>query len=568
MRNSWRVENSGCYKYAQDVISGKILSGKLRIKACERFLKDLSRVSDPDYPWKLDVELGYRPIDFMEKFIKPSKGNYDKMALLPWQHFVEANLYGWVSKETGLRRFREAVIIVGAGNGKSTLITGNAAYAALLDGEPGAEVYMLANSRDQAKIIYNECKTQIENSPLLLRYFRTTQTTIYQDASNSIIKALATDSKNLDGLNVHLAIFDEEQDYVDYRLINRIEPKTKKREQPMVIYITTKGTVIDGPLMDHYMLGKDILEGKAAISEQATDRIFIYIDEIDDDDDPDNSDCWAKANPSLGHLLKIEDLKEEWEKSKPFPAKKSNFITRQLNVFTNVDELSFLDVDTIKKNNKTFDVRALEGMACYGGFDLAETEDFTSACCEFPFPGNEFFVLSHSWVPAKKLKEDKERLDWAGMVKEGLLTIVDGDYVDFSCVFDWFMEQKKKYRFVSVGYDRAKAHELINKMMQNGFAMEEVRQGELTLTAPLDNIKERFLDGNIIHNNNRLLNWYLGNVKLTKRGHNATYLPTKQHQNRKIDGFAALLNAHTEWLRKNPVQISPDKKLSTVIKLA
>ena len=76
-----------------------------------------------------------------------------------------------------------------------------------------------------------------------------------------------------------------------------------------------------------------------------------------------------------------------------------------------------------------------------------------------------------------------------------------------------------------------------------------------------------FHPGFIIHNNNRLFNWYLGNVKLTKRGHNATYLPTKQNRNRKIDGFAALLNAHTEWLRKNPVQIAPDKKLSTVIKL-
>ena len=75
------------------------------------------------------------------------------------------------------------------------------------------------------------------------------------------------------------------------------------------------------------------------------------------------------------------------------------------------------------------------------------------------------------------------------------------------------------------------------------------------------------MDGNIIHNNNRLFSWYLGNVKLTKRGPNATYLPTKQNKHRKIDGFAALLDAHTEWLRKNPRLIPPDKKLTTVINL-
>jgi phage terminase large subunit-like protein len=97
--------------------------------------------------------------------------------------------------------------------------------------------------------------------------------------------------------------------------------------------------------------------------------------------------------------------------------------------------------------------------------------------------------------------------------------------------------------------------------------MNAVRQGELTLTPTLDNLKERFLDGDIVHNNNLMFNWYLGNVKLTKRSENATYLPTKQNKYRKIDGFAALLNAHTEWLRKNPVQVSPDKPLTTVIEL-
>ena len=64
-----------------------------------------------------------------------------------------------------------------------------------------------------------------------------------------------------------------------------------------------------------------------------------------------------------------------------------------------------------------------------------------------------------------------------------------------------------------------------------------------------------------------MFNWYLGNVRLTKRGPNATYLPTKQSKYRKIDGFAALLDAHTEYLRKNPAYIPEDKKLTTVISL-
>lgn len=562
------VVGTKAYQFAADVIDGKIVSGKRRIQACHRFLRELEQsFNDADYPWAFSVEKGYRPIEFIERFLTPTKGAYDRMTLLPWQHFIEANLYGWVSKKTGYRRFREAIIIVGQGNGKSTMIAGNASFGLTKDGERGAEVYCLANSREQAKIIFNECSAQMAGNKVLSKHVRITKSGIFYDKTNSVFQPLASDSKNLDGRNVHMGVFDEIQEYRDYKLINVIKGKTKKRKQPLIIYITTLGPVIDGPLMDFYILGGKILDDLGAIARRAADRTFVYIDEIDEGDDPANPECWGKANPSLGVLLDLEDLKDEWERVKTIPAEKSNFINKQLDVFTSVDELSFLDVKTIRKNSRTIDLETLIGERCYGGFDLSETEDFTSACLEFPLPGNDFFVLEHSWVPEKKVKADHEKLDWENLVKEGWLTIVPGEYVDYNLVYQWFEEQRKLYRIDSIGYDPAKAFLLVQLMREKGFVLNEVRQGELTLTAPLDNLKERFLDGNIIHNNNALFTWYLGNVKLTKRSANATYLPTRQNKYRKIDGFAALLDAHTEYLRKNPLYIPADKPLTTVLKL-
>jgi phage terminase large subunit-like protein len=562
------VRSSKAFRFALDVLEGKIISGKRRKQSCKRFIDELEKsFSDPSFPWEFNIEKAYRPIEFIERFLVPTKGSYSRMTLLPWQHFIEANIYGWVSRKTGYRRFREAIIIVGQGNGKSTLIAGNAAFGLTKDGERGAEIYCLANSREQARIIFNECSAQVDASPILSKHVRLTKQGMFYDKTNSKFQPLASDSKNLDGRNVHMGVFDEIQEYRDYKLINVIKGKTKKRKQPIIIYITTLGTVIDGPLMDFYVLGGQILDDTGAISKRAADRTFVYIDEIDEGDDPEDSTCWYKANPSLGALLDIEDLKDEWERVKTIPAEKSNFINKQLNVFTAVDELSFLDVATLNKNNRTIDVETLKGARCYGGFDLSETEDFTSACLEFPLPGNDFFILSHSWVPEKKVKENHEKLDWRHLEKAGLLTIVSGDYVDYNLVLAWFMEQREKYNIDSVGYDPAKAFLLVQAMQSEGFVMNPVRQGELTLTAPLDNLKERFLDGNIIHNNNILLKWYIGNVKLTKRSANATYLPTKQNKYRKIDGFAALLDAHAEWLRKNPLYIPKDKKLTTLINL-
>jgi phage terminase large subunit-like protein len=202
-------------------------------------------------------------------------------------------------------------------------------------------------------------------------------------------------------------------------------------------------------------------------------------------------------------------------------------------VFTKVDELSFLDTDTIRKNERELDPETLRGERCYGGFDLSETEDFTAACLEFPLPGNEFFVLEHSWVPEKKVREDHEKLDWQHLTERGWLTVVPGEYVDYQLVFDWFMHQKDLYRIDTIGFDPAKAFLLVQALREKGLVLNEVRQGEITLTGPLDNLKERFLDGKIIHNKNAMFTWYLGNVKLTKRGPNATYLPTKQSKYRR-----------------------------------
>lgn len=561
------VRSSKAYQFAADVLGGKIISGKRRKQACRRFLDELEKsFSDPAYPWVFDIEKAYRPIEFMERFLVPTKGAYSRMELLPWQHFLEANMYGWVSRKTGYRRFREAIIIVGQGNGKSTLIAGNAAFGLTKDNERGAEIYCLSNAREQAKIIFNECAAQIDGSPILSKHIKVTKDGAY--FKNSKFEPLASDSKNLDGRNVHMAVFDEIHEFRDYRLLNVIKGKTKKRKQPLIIYITTLGTVIDGPLMDYYVLGSNILDDSGAISQRAADRIFVYIDEIDENDDPNDVTCWAKANPSLGVLLDLDDLIDEWERVKTIPAERNNFINKQLNVFTLVDELSFLDAKTIRANNGELPIDTLRGCRCYGGFDLAESEDFTSACLEFPLPENKFFVLSHSWVPRKKVAENHEKLEWNELERQEYLTIVDADYVEYELILEWFVAARELYKIDSIGFDPAKAFMLVQELRKRGFILNEVRQGEMTLTAPLDNLKERFLDGKIIYNNNPLFRWYLGNVKLTKRSVNATYLPTRQNKYRKIDGFAALLDAHTECLRKNPLFISEDKTLVSVIDLS
>lgn len=126
---------------------------------------------------------------------------------------------------------------------------------------------------------------------------------------------------------------------------------------------------------------------------------------------------------------------------------------------------------------------------------------------------------------------------------------MEGDYVKLELVFDWFVKQSQKYTIEKIMYDPAKAFRLVKDLESYGFITEVVRQGPLTLTPVLRELEMLFIDGNVIFNKNPLFRWYINNVKLRKH-ENGSWLPQKQNRYRKIDGFAALLNAHKEVRKK------------------
>ena len=543
-------------EYARDACGGKILVCDKVRKACRRFLDDLERSRrDPAYPWVFDEHKAGRPIDFMERFLKPTKGDYDRMELMGWQCFIEANLYGWVDRQTGLRRFREGLIIVGTGNGKSTMVAGNATFAACKDHERGADVYLLANSKDQAGIVFNECKGQIDASPYLAPRFRTLRDGVYYDRMNATIRHRSSDSKRLDGLNPHLAIFDEIHEYRDFKLINIIARKTVKRTQPLILYITTMGTVIDGPLAFYYDQFSDVLNGN--IKEDVADRMFAYIAELDEHDDPEDSSLWIKANPGLGKTLQLAELREKWERNKLIPSERADFLCKQLNIMVNADDMAFVQPEVVRRNNAVIPEEALLGRRCYGGFDLSSREDFTAAALEFPLDDGRVYVLLHSWIPRRKAELDQEKIDYYGLAMKGYLSIVEGEYIQQEDVWQWFLEQAEKYEIVTIGYDPANATRL-RQLLETRFECQVVRQGPITLNDPMKDIKELLLAGNVVSNQDPMLAWYTDNVRISgekRHTDKANWMPMKRNRFRKIDGFMAWLDAHAIRMQKQPAGI-------------
>ncbi|HHO6173557.1 TPA: terminase large subunit [Staphylococcus aureus] len=494
--------------YAEQVTQGKIKTSKYVKKECERHLRYLENGGK----WVFDEELAHRPIRFIEKFCKPSKGSKRQLVLQPWQHFIIGSLFGWVHKETKLRRFKEALIFMGRKNGKTTTISGVANYAVSQDGENGAEIHLLANVMKQARILFDESKAMIKASPKLRENFR--------------------------------PLRDEIHEFKDYKLISVIKNSRAARLQPLLIYITTAGYQLDGPLVDMVEAGRDTLD---QIIED--ERTFYYLASLDDDDDINDSSNWIKANPNLGVSIDLDEMKEEWEKAKRTPAERGDFITKRFNIFANNDEMSFIDYPTLQKNNEIISLDELEGRPCTIGYDLSETEDFTAACATFALDNGKVAVLTHSWIPKHKVEYSNEKIPYREWEEDGLLTIQDKPYIDYQDVLNWIIKMNEHYVVEKITYDRANAFKLNQELKNYGFETEETRQGALTLSPALKDLKEMFLDGKIIFNNNPLMKWYINNVQL-KLDRNGNWLPSKQSRYRKIDGFAAFLNTYTDIMNK------------------
>jgi len=198
-------------KYSNEILNGDIIACVKNKLACQRFLNDLEREGTENFPYIFDEERGTRFINWMKLF-KHRKGILAGQYIDPHiiQKFIFANVYGWVHKDTGYRRFNKAYWGVGRKNAKSQSLGTVGSYESSAFGEPSAEVYCAATKKDQAKIVWDEIDGMIRGNIDLKNKFKVAYGTITHLKSGSIIKPLSKeDRKTGDGYNPQCGIIDK-----------------------------------------------------------------------------------------------------------------------------------------------------------------------------------------------------------------------------------------------------------------------------------------------------------------------------------------------------------------------
>lgn len=537
-------------RYAKSVVAGNMVAGELVILACKRHLEDLKKAKKKKFPYYFDEAGAQKNFDFFEKLLKQSKGEWkgQNIVLEPWEDFIQGSIYGWKHKETDYRRYKEAYVQIAKKNGKSLVSSGNGLYGLTMDNEGGAEIYAAATKRDQARIIFDEAKNMVLQSPSLAKHLDVLKTNISMPMLGSKFEALSSDLRSMDGYNVHMGLIDELHAHPSRETYDLISDGVAARRQPLILTTTTAGHNPNGICKDRYDYCVKILKG--AITDETT---FAYIAQLDEGDNWRDEKNWIKANPNLGVSVKLDYLRRKCNTAKEMKSAQNNFLIKHMNMWVSGEHAW---VDIMKWNNMPVHEVDLKDRPCVVGVDLSATTDLTAVCHEFWLDDGYFYINVMGFMPEGRVLEAEKRdgVPYSVWIEEGYMIATPGDVVDYEWIQDYIMsrddpEGEYRWKTQEICVDPWNATQFNNNMDNEGFTIVETRQGFKTISPSMKDLEVLFMQGKIIHNNNPLLTWNMSNVvSVMDPAGNIKFDKSKSKY--RIDGAAAFITGHTRAMIK------------------
>lgn len=549
-----------CAEYMDSVLSGEIV-------ACDK-IKKLCRMMRPRIDggykcWRYDADRALRPVNFIERYCCLPEGKPGrKMALEPFQLFVLEMLFGFVD-DNGLRQFHECMWVVARKAGKTSLSAALAIYMLMADGEGAPQCYSAATSKDQASLLYGSMLRMVAQSPALSKRLHKgiiparNQDGLQYRRNGGYFTPLSSQTRNLDGLNVHFAAIDEMAAITNRDTYDLIKQATPSRDQPLIIEITTNGFERDNLFDDQYDYASRILDGKAV-----DDTFLPVIYELDSRAEWTDEAKWIKANPGLGPIKKVEALRGYVNKAKQDPSFLPTVMTKDFNIPENKASAWLRFEEAV--NREEFDYREMGFRYCIIGYDASDTIDLTAAQALMMRPDDErMYEMSMYWIPEAQLekhlksglRKNRDNVPYQRWIDDGLVRVVPGNTIDHRVVFEWMQQLRDEFDIYpfAMGYDPWHLQDDSWKDGVRQFVgkkrMEEVRFGPQTLSAPMKQIRADYEAKRIVDGNNPVNQWCRMNVGIITDT-NDNIKPVKANGSTgRIDGWAAEICAYIALMR-------------------
>src|SRR5699024_12715049 len=322
--------------------------------------------------------------------------------------------------------------------------------------------YSIATKKEQANILFDEAHNMVQQSKFLSNHVRKRKSDLYFPHTFSKLMALGKNSNSLDGLYAHLVVIVVLQSIQDRNMYVVIKQSHSARNKPLLIKITTAGTLRGTIFDDMYEYACNITDGNFK-----DDHFLPIIYELDDKDEWKDPNMWEKANPSLNSIKKVSDLKRKVERAKNSPNDLTGVLTKDFNIRSTAEQ-SWLSFDDIN-NEETFNIEDFRNGYAIGGADLSITTDLSCATLLFMDPETEKrYVHQMYWLPRDNFYErvEDEKIPYDKWYEQGLLRLCNGNTIDYSDITEWFKEMLEDYGITPlwIYYDNYSARYRVDEM--------------------------------------------------------------------------------------------------------
>jgi len=544
-------------EYAEAVISGEVVAGRMVRLACERHLRDLEHGSERGL-W-FDDEAAQASFDFFETVLCFYEGeDAGKPFLLqPFQKFIIGSLRGW-KLANGDRRYRKAYCELGKGNGKTPTAAGIGLEDLVVGSieAPGSQIYAAAMTRDAANLMFKDAKLMADASPALKKRLDIGQHSISYLRTNSYFQPVSGEANNLHGKRVRTALIDEIHAHPSAHVVDFLQKGTKGPGNRLILEITNSGYDRTSICWQHHEYSRQILEQsleddgwfayvcqldvcakcRAAGKDQPTDGCKTGCDQWTD------PATWPKANPNVGVSVTHQYLAEQVREAIGIPAQQND--TKRLNFCIWTESVSkWLDMDVWRQAPEPRSLAELAGKPCFGGLDLASVSDFTALALLFPDDDGWYDLLAYFWLPDIAVAERRRKgnIPIGQWIDDGFISVTGGDMADYGLIQEQIVEIGSQFEIRETGYDGHQALQMATYLDGAGFEMVKLAQSFGTYTEPMREF-ERVLKLGKIRVRNPVLTWMASNVAV-EHGPNQTRRPSKDKSQEKIDGVVAALMA-------------------------
>ena len=526
-------------QYAHDVINGKIVACEAIKLAAKRSLSWFER-SDMYFDWRAARRVE-RFISLFHHWSESHQGQ--KFKLLDFQRFIVYNVFGWKWKKDKTRVINKVYFQVARKNGKTQLASALQAYMLFGEGAGDAQCYTIANTTQQAALCFNMAKTMIRQLDPYGKHFRFYRDTVKYPATNSLLRVLSSDYNRLDGLSPYSAVVDEYHAATTNEGFSVLRTGQASQRNSLIFVITTAGFLLEGACKQMHDSCMSILRGEV---EDLTQFAAIY--ELDPEDDYRNEAVWLKANPSLGHIARMEFLREQVVACKNDPTLETSVKTKNFNIWVQSSEV-WLSTDTVNGAQGEVTPDYFTDKTVYMGLDLSSVSDLTALSMMAYNPDKDKYTfVTRYYLPAASVQESPNRELYAHWSKRGYLTLTEGNVCDYEHIIEDIRAIAGKcYAVGALGYDKWNSTYIISQLEQDGLNCIPVSQSIGLQSYPTKELTRLMMSGKIEYERNPITRWCFANAAL-KSDHNENVKVVKATASGKIDGVVAMIMALSTYI--------------------